>query len=186
MFDPSDDDERHHLLDRDTRGRDYASDARFFTLDAARTRMSQDRAEYQRAHYLENREKMLARMRGYYQANLELMRERGRDKARRKALAEPGAQRNKMRAWRAANPDKAAARGRKYRHLPESTRVEPSACECCGRVNVGGRRLALDHDHATGVFRCWLCNLCNTAIGKLGDTLESVERAVAYLKRSRQ
>jgi Recombination endonuclease VII len=45
-------------------------------------------------------------------------------------------------------------------------------------------RLHLDHDHATGAFRGWLCMCCNTAIGKLGDTVEGLNRAVAYIERN--
>jgi hypothetical protein len=43
--------------------------------------------------------------------------------------------------------------------------------------------LCLDHNHETGKFRGWLCDNCNTGIGKLGDTVEGLERAIAYLKR---
>lgn len=43
--------------------------------------------------------------------------------------------------------------------------------------------MSLDHCHHTGLFRGWLCGKCNTAIGKLGDTLEGVKRAVAYLEK---
>src|SRR5262245_7825699 len=52
------------------------------------------------------------------------------------------------------------------------------ACEVCGSDAL----LHLDHDHATGSIRGWLCRTCNVGIGALGDTLESLERAVAYLK----
>jgi Recombination endonuclease VII len=34
-------------------------------------------------------------------------------------------------------------------------------CAVCGRV----RDLVLDHDHATGLVRGWLCNSCNTTEG---------------------
>jgi hypothetical protein len=50
-------------------------------------------------------------------------------------------------------------------------------CECCGR----SRRLCMDHDHRTDEFRGWLCRQCNTAIGGLGDDLEGVKKALAYL-----
>lgn len=76
---------------------------------------------------------------------------------------------------------------RKSRGLPEPLRAEPALCEICGRPPTARyKRLALDHDHATNTFRGWLCNRCNTALGMLGDTLEALERVVAYLQRSRQ
>ena len=39
----------------------------------------------------------------------------------------------------------------------------------------------MDHDHKTDLFRGWLCNQCNTAIGGLGDDLAGARRAVVYL-----
>lgn len=114
--------------------------------------------------------------------------------------------RNSIQRWRLRNPeknrayvkaydakrtnrynDKAAIRMRAYYRkkmgIPEATRPCPTNCESCGRLLVAGKT-HLDHDHATGKFRGWLCNGCNLAIGTLGDTIESVSRALAYLKRN--
>lgn len=63
------------------------------------------------------------------------------------------------------------------------TRTAPVICECCGREQIG-KSLAADHDHANGRFRGWLCSSCNLGLGKLGDTLDGVERARAYLLRA--
>lgn len=53
-------------------------------------------------------------------------------------------------------------------------------CHVCGVPEMECRtRLHLDHDHATGVFRGWLCRKCNTALGLLED---SPERALALMK----
>lgn len=94
------------------------------------------------------------------------------------------------RKWTAANPSASAewklrnpATLRRYRGHPEPTRPRPETCELCGRTN-GRRVLALDHCHATGKFRGWLCTPCNTAIGKLGDNQAGLIRALAYLARS--
>ena len=53
-------------------------------------------------------------------------------------------------------------------------------CECCGDSTSV---LNWDHDHETGKHRGWICSNCNTGIGKLGDNLEGVTKAVEYLKR---
>lgn len=41
----------------------------------------------------------------------------------------------------------------------------------------------VDHCHETGKVRGVLCGTCNTGLGKLGDNLASLRRAVAYLER---
>src|SRR5262245_54201848 len=51
-----------------------------------------------------------------------------------------------------------------------ASRPMPDRCECCGDPR-GDKQLCFDHCHETGEFRGWLCNLCNTGIGKLGDNL---------------
>lgn len=62
----------------------------------------------------------------------------------------------------------------------------PDACECCGTPikDCPKQILVMDHDHDTETFRGWICEKCNIGIGKLGDTLEGLTKAVEYLKRS--
>jgi hypothetical protein len=83
--------------------------------------------------------------------------------------------------------DRAAIRMRAYYRkkagIPEASYACPEHCECCGRKMGEGKQKHLDHDHVTGAFRGWLCNRCNLGIGMLGDCLEGVLKAVAYLKR---
>lgn len=66
---------------------------------------------------------------------------------------------------------------------PEPTRPMPDVCECCGKLPVGGKSIALDHNHKTGGFRGWLCSRCNTGIGSLGDDLAGVTNAINYLRK---
>jgi hypothetical protein len=125
--------------------------------------------------------------------------EPAREKARAKRLANPEAHRESVkrsyrkniekrraykRAWHVAHPGYSLQASRKSLY-PSPTRPVPAACECCGKPERGGKALALDHDHATNEFRGWLCALCNTAIGKLGDSREGVLRALAYLDRGK-
>jgi hypothetical protein len=53
-------------------------------------------------------------------------------------------------------------------------RWQDGRCAICGRV----RDLVLDHDHATGLVRGWLCNSCNTTEGtnQEPDTIFSLYR----------
>ena len=53
-------------------------------------------------------------------------------------------------------------------------------CECCGTTE---QKLHWDHCHETHEHRGWLCNNCNTGIGKLGDDIEGVIKALDYLGR---
>lgn len=46
------------------------------------------------------------------------------------------------------------------------------------------RRVSVDHCHATGTVRGLLCTSCNTALGLLNDSPDSLRRAIEYLRRN--
>ena len=54
-------------------------------------------------------------------------------------------------------------------------------CECCG-TKSNKEVLNLDHCHKYNTFRGWLCRSCNIGIGALGDNIEGLEKAVAYIR----
>ena len=58
---------------------------------------------------------------------------------------------------------------------------KPSVCDCCSGP-VEPDFMCLDHCHETLEVRGWLCNTCNTGIALLGDTLEGLEKGLAYMK----
>jgi hypothetical protein len=66
--------------------------------------------------------------------------------------------------------------------LHKTAPPKPEICDCCEKP-VTPKELYLDHCHATGVFRGWLCNQCNTGIGSLGDNKAGLLKGVAYLER---
>lgn len=41
----------------------------------------------------------------------------------------------------------------------------------------------LDHDHESGEFRGYICNLCNTGISNLKENIEVLRRATIYLEQ---
>jgi hypothetical protein len=55
-------------------------------------------------------------------------------------------------------------------------------CGCCQTMDPGEGSWNVDHDHQTDKIRGILCSSCNQGIGFLGDNLEGLHRAVAYLK----
>lgn len=57
-------------------------------------------------------------------------------------------------------------------HKPETVRQSGKVC-----------RLAVDHDHKTGVIRGLLCRQCNTGLGSFKDTPELLDSAKAYLNK---
>lgn len=72
---------------------------------------------------------------------------------------------------------------RKKKGVPTATRPCPTLCENCLQ-SPGKRGMHLDHDHDTGAFRGWLCGRCNMGLGALGDTIATIERLLAYLRRA--
>lgn len=91
--------------------------------------------------------------------------------------------RERARQWR----DKNIERIRRYDGLPEPTRPEPEFCECCGSPPSGNhKRLCLDHDHATGKFRAWLCQQCNKALGLVKDNPVTLRNLAVLLEQNTQ
>jgi len=67
--------------------------------------------------------------------------------------------------------------------------LQHGCCAICGtRCNTKSgklkRRLDVDHDHITGRIRGLLCNNCNTALGKVKDSVVILERMITYLKQN--
>jgi hypothetical protein len=61
---------------------------------------------------------------------------------------------------------------------------QSNKCAICSTTKPLGNHsvFVVDHCHVTGKVRGLLCNHCNTGLGKLGDTIESIEKALSYLK----
>ena len=60
-------------------------------------------------------------------------------------------------------------------------RDQDGKCYICGGDN-GHIALSIDHDHKTGRVRGLLCNKCNRALGLFNDNLETLLKAVDYLR----
>lgn len=89
---------------------------------------------------------------------------------------------------RAANPASAQRAWLKYRYgmTPEQYDAMLGAqgfvCAICLETDPTGRRLAVDHNHATGVIRGLLCHPCNVSLGAFKEDTKRMKRAVYYLQ----
>lgn len=73
-------------------------------------------------------------------------------------------------------------RSRKMYNQPTSVPLG-TPCDNCARTD---QKLVFDHCHDTLVFRGWLCNSCNKGLGLVGDSIESVERLLRYMKKAKR
>lgn len=55
--------------------------------------------------------------------------------------------------------------------------LEPGPCEICGKVS----KLCRDHNHATSMWRGKICANCNSAIGLIYESLDTLDRMKEYL-----
>jgi hypothetical protein len=68
-------------------------------------------------------------------------------------------------------------------------RSQDKACAICGMHialyanHIGIEVASVDHDHETGEVRGLLCRRCNTGIGCLGDSVETLISAQEYLQK---
>jgi hypothetical protein len=69
--------------------------------------------------------------------------------------------------------------------LEEYDEMAKDGCNLCGKTNEQNKvYLVVDHDHETEKVRGVLCTMCNTGLGKLGDNVEGLTRALEYLNAS--
>lgn len=120
-------------------------------------------SEYDREYYKRNKAKRKKQKTEWYRANREAMLVKMRDSTPRYRAAGYGLTLEELQAMYVAQDYKCAI----------CQRHEDTFC----------RSLAIDHCHSTGLVRGLLCGSCNTAIGRLGDNVEGLKRATAYLEK---
>lgn len=116
-------------------------------------------------------------------------------------LANKEFHREKMRKWRAANPDKYRAQCVKnnakrwvrqmllrykvtVEEFEKQEKAQGGVCAICKTFTPTKRfpKLVVDHDHKTGKFRALLCNGCNGGLGLFRDDITYMKKAIAYLE----
>ena len=66
----------------------------------------------------------------------------------------------------------------------ELFQLQGERCAICGRKESEfKRKLGWDHNHHTNENRGLLCFNCNTVIGKAGDCVELLQKAIEYLDK---
>ena len=100
----------------------------------------------------------------------------------------------KTKAWKAANPEAWERHARKSylkqkygvtpEHVDALLAAQGEVCAICRKPGRDSRgfRPHVDHDHATGVVRGVLCNLCNQGLGAFRDDTALLAAAIEYLR----
>lgn len=60
----------------------------------------------------------------------------------------------------------------------------PFECPICEKRTIAGitSKVVLDHNHRNGEARGWVCDSCNTGIGRFKDDVELINRAIKFIK----
>lgn len=59
------------------------------------------------------------------------------------------------------------------------------SCPICKKTTIVGiSKIVLDHNHSTGNVRGWLCESCNTGIGRFDDKIEIIKHAIDWLEKT--
>jgi hypothetical protein len=58
-------------------------------------------------------------------------------------------------------------------------------CPICEKMTIVGvtANLVRDHNHNTGIGRAWICDSCNTGLGRFKDDIKFIEKIIKYLKQ---
>ena len=137
----------------------------------------EDRKRYAAAWYAANKERKDARNAAWKAANKE-----------RKAATDA--------AWYAVNKERAAVANTRARRLRKYKMTaadyeqmlvdQHNRCAICGEPFDENRKPVVEHCHDTGLVRGLTHSMCNSGIGKLGDSAHRVMQALRYLLKSGQ
>lgn len=142
------------------------------------------RKEEHSNYYQNNREKVLARTKKWWDAHPEAATVKGRKYYQNN----PEKVRLKIKKFHAENPAyrRTAALKRNYGITPKDfARMEAEqagVCAVCKQVPEG-KGFYVDHDHKTGRVRGLLCFTCNMALGLLKDSAVFARSAAEYLEK---
>lgn len=63
---------------------------------------------------------------------------------------------------------------------------EPFECPVCKKRTIAGvtSKVVLEHDHHTGKVGGWICDSCNTGLGRFKDDIELLKNAIEFLRKN--
>lgn len=152
----------------------------------------EEKKQKDRAYYLNNKARILARQSKYRLENLESISKkkkvymetyntvyRERNKERTKAYTKSRAviQKAYNRKW---------SLNRKYGITLEQYNnmfsTQKGCCAICGiHQSSLNKPLFVDHDHNTGKVRGLLCHSCNVVLGHVNDSIDILDQTIKYL-----
>ena len=61
------------------------------------------------------------------------------------------------------------------------------SCPICKKLSIPGiKKIVLDHNHKTGKVRGYVCESCNTGIGRFDDDIEILKGAIDWINQDKQ
>lgn len=70
--------------------------------------------------------------------------------------------------------------------LKKKPQNEPFECPICKKKTIAGvtSKVVLEHNHQTGKPGGWICDSCNTGLGRFKDDVGLLESAIQFLKKN--
>lgn len=166
----------------ENRRKKYQSDSEERARRKAQGRSSEENKEYMHQYYEENKERWVEYGELYKEEKNRRRRERyANDPEYRQRCLEAAKNRSKRSRINTRLKSQFGIDIEDYEKMLDDQNGE---CAICGatQADIRKHRLHVDHCHDTDVVRGLLCSNCNMGLGKFQDSLELLERAVAYLK----
>jgi hypothetical protein len=140
--------------------------------------------EYKRAWELRNKDKVRESKQRYREAN----REKLNAAERTRRAKDPDKRRAYAREWWKNNPIKRRdywyrkKYGISYSQYDTMCQKQHNVCATCFQPELNFETLCVDHNHKTGMVRKLLCHNCNSALGMIGENIETLQNMILYIK----
>lgn len=157
----------------------------------------EQRSEYVKKHYQENKERIDARNKVWKEKNKnkydEWMKEYShqyyldhKEEVLKRSKIYHEVHRVKLNAIRNVNNRQYGIKkryGMKLETFLSMLEKQNGRCGICGNIFKSDKHTHVDHCHITGQIRELLCFKCNVGIGRFGDSIELLDKALEYLKK---